>query len=127
MQLLGIGHNGHIGFNEPSDHFTAGTNCVTLQKRTIEANSRFFASEDEVPKKALTMGIRAIMQAKKILMVVTGADKAEILEQAFFGPITPACQASIVQIHPDVVLCADKAALSVILEKHPEVVLFDNL
>ncbi len=121
MQLLGIGHNGHIGFNEPSDHFTAGTNCVTLTQRTIDANARFFASADEVPKKALTMGVRAIMQAKKILMVVTGADKAEILEQAFFGPITPNVQASLVQTPPDGVLAADEAAMSVILKKHPDV------
>ena len=122
IQLLGIGHDGHIGFNEPGDSFVPGTNCVALTEKTIEANSRFFDSADEVPKFALTMGIRAIMQAKEILMVVNGADKAEILEQSFFGPITPAVPASILQLHPNVILCADDAALSGIRAKHPGVI-----
>ncbi len=122
MQLLGIGHDGHIGFNEPGESFVPGTNCVALAEKTIEANSRFFDSADEVPKFALTMGIRAIMQAKEILVVVNGADKAEILEQSFFGPMTPAVPASILQLHPNVILCADDAALAAIREKHPGVI-----
>jgi len=112
MQLLGIGHNGHIGFNEPAEAFALTTNCVTLTQRTLEANKRFFSSIDEVPKQAFTMGIGTIMKAKKILMVITGADKAEALYAAFCGPITPAMPASILQLHPDVTLVADEAALS---------------
>ena len=113
MQLLGIGHDGHIGFNEPADHFSKGTNCVTLTAMTIDANKRFFASADEVPRKALTMGMREIMQAKKIVMVVSGKDKAQILYESFCGPITPQVPASILQLHPDVTLVADEDALSV--------------
>lgn len=117
MQLLGIGHDGHIGFNEPADHFSLGTNCVTLTPMTIEANKRFFASADEVPRQALTMGMREIMQAKKIILVINGRDKAQILYDAVFGPITPMVPASILQLHPDVVLVADEEALSVAREK----------
>lgn len=112
LQLLGLGHNGHIGFNEPADSFSKGTNCVDLTKSTIEANKRFFASEDEVPRQAYTMGIRSIMRSKKILVIVSGADKAEILKQALDGPITPQVPASVLQLHPDVVIVADEAALS---------------
>ncbi len=112
LQLLGIGHNGHIGFNEPADSFPVGTNCVTLQARTIEANSRFFASADEVPKKAFTMGIRAIMNARRILVIVNGADKADIVKAAVTGPVTPAVPVSILQLHPNVTLVGDKAAMS---------------
>ena len=79
LQLLGIGHDGHIGFNEPADHFSCGTNCVELTDMTIDANARFFANRDDVPRQALTMGMQAIMQAKAVLMVVSGADKAEII------------------------------------------------
>ncbi len=112
LQLLGMGHNGHIGFNEPSDVFTKGTNCVDLQESTIEANKRFFASIDDVPRQAYTMGIGTIMAAKKILVVVSGKDKAEIVKKAFFGPITPRVPASILQLHPDVTVVADADALS---------------
>lgn len=112
LQLLGLGHNGHIGFNEPSDAFDKGTHCVNLSERTIQANKRFFASEDEVPRQAYTMGIQTIMSAKKILVVVSGEDKAEIVKEAFFGPITPGVPASILQLHPDVTVVADEAALS---------------
>jgi glucosamine-6-phosphate deaminase len=122
MQLLGIGRDGHIGFNEPGDRFVPGTNHVQLTEDTIDANARFFASADEVPRTALTMGIRAIMQAKKILMVVNGAAKAEILESALFGPITPENPASILQLHPDVVVCGDADAMALIAEKHPEAI-----
>ena len=107
-----MGHNGHIGFNEPGDFFDKGTHCVDLQPSTIEANKRFFESEDDVPKQAYTMGIGTIMKAKKILVIVSGADKAEILKKALYGPVTPKVPASILQMHPDVTVIADKAALS---------------
>ena len=112
LQLLGLGRNGHIGFNEPGDHFEDGTHCVDLKESTIEANKRFFASADDVPKQAYTMGIKTIMQAKKILIVASGEDKAEIVRDAFFGPITPKVPASVLQLHNDVTLVADEAALS---------------
>lgn len=114
LQLLGLGHNGHIGFNEPSDVFIKETHCVDLTERTIEANKRFFASEADVPRQAYTMGIGNIMQAKKILVVVSGADKAAILKEVVSGPITPAVPASILQLHSDVTIVADEAALSVL-------------
>lgn len=112
LQLLGLGHNGHIGFNEPSDIFKAKTHCVDLTETTIQANKRFFASIDDVPRQAYTMGIQTIMQARKILVVVSGAEKAAIVKEAFFGPITPKVQASVLQLHSDVILVADEAALS---------------
>ena len=114
LQLLGLGHNGHIGFNEPADTFTLGTNCVDLQASTIEANTRFFASADEVPRQAYTMGIGSIMQAKKIVVVVSGKDKAKILREVVAGPITPRVPASALQLHPDVTIVADEAALSLL-------------
>lgn len=114
LQLLGIGHNGHIGFNEPSDCFEKSTHCVDLQERTIEANKRFFASIDDVPRQAYTMGIGTIMSAKKILLVAYGKDKAEAISNSFFGPITPQVPGSILQLHPDVILVADEDALSLI-------------
>ncbi|MCI8860801.1 MAG: glucosamine-6-phosphate deaminase [Lachnospiraceae bacterium] len=112
LQLLGLGHNGHIGFNEPSEAFPNGTHCVDLAPSTIEANKRFFASEADVPRQAYTMGIRSIMLAKKIVMVVSGEDKAEILKNVVNGPITPQVPASVLQLHRDVVIVADEAALS---------------
>lgn len=112
LQLLGLGHNGHIGFNEPADAFTVTTNCVDLTESTIEANKRFFASADDVPRQAYTMGIGTIMKAKKILIVVNGEGKADIVAKAFFGPVTPEVPASILQLHPDVTIVADKEALS---------------
>ena len=114
LQLLGLGVNGHIGFNEPDSCFTKGTHEVTLTESTKEANKRFFASIDDVPTKAYTMGVGAIMQAKKVVMIACGANKAEAIKNAFFGPITPECPASILQLHPDFVLVADEAALSLI-------------
>ncbi len=101
IQLLGIGYDGHIGFNEPDDHFTKETHEVTLDESTIEANSRFFASKNDVPTSAITMGMGAIMKAKKVLLIANGAKKWNIVEKAFFGPITPAVPASILQLHPD--------------------------
>lgn len=110
LQLLGLGNNGHIGFNEPSEVFEKWTHCVDLAQSTIEANARFFASIDEVPTQAYTMGIGTIMKAKKILVIVNGAGKADILQQAFYGPITPMVPASVLQLHPDVTVIADEAA-----------------
>lgn len=101
LQLLGIGLDGHIGFNEPDDCFTKETHLVTLDPSTIEANARFFASIDDVPTQAVTMGMQAIMQAKKVLLIANGQNKKEILEKAFYGPITPQVPASILQLHPD--------------------------
>lgn len=112
LQLLGLGHNGHIGFNEPGEAFEKETHCVDLTESTIEANKRFFASADDVPKQAYTMGIKTIMQAKKILIVVNGENKADIVERAFFGPVTPEVPASILQLHNDVTLVGDEAALA---------------
>ena len=112
LQLLGLGHNGHIGFNEPGEAFEKETHCVDLTESTIEANKRFFASADDVPKQAYTMGIKTIMQANKILIVVNGENKADIVERAFFGPVTPEVPASILQLHNDVTLVGDEAALA---------------
>ena len=112
LQLLGLGHNGHIGFNEPGEAFEKETHCVDLTESTIDANKRFFASAEDVPKQAYTMGIKTIMQAKKILIVVNGENKADIVERAFFGPVTPEVPASILQLHNDVTLVGDEAALA---------------
>ena len=112
LQLLGLGHNGHIGFNEPDSAFAQTTHCVDLTESTIEANKRFFASADDVPRQAYTMGIGTIMRAKKILLIVNGEAKADIVAKAFFGPVTPEVPASILQLHNDVVIVGDKAALS---------------
>ena len=114
LQLLGIGHDGHIGFNEPSDAFDMGTHCVDLTEETIEANKRFFASRDEVPRQAYTMGTHTIMSACKVLMIVSGRDKAEIIKKAFFGPVTPHVPASILPMHPNFELVADEDALSLV-------------
>lgn len=112
LQLLGMGHNGHIGFNEPTDYFPLGTHLVDLTQSTIEANKRFFASEADVPRQALTMGVGSIMSAKSVLVVVSGTDKAAIVRSAFRGPITPQVPASILQLHPHVTLVGDRAALT---------------
>ena len=114
LQLLGLGHNGHIAFNEPADHFPVGTHKVELDDSTIQANKRFFEKEEDVPRSALTMGIGSIMGARKILMVVNGKGKAEIVKKAFFGPVTPQVPASVLQLHPDFTLVADEEALSLI-------------
>ena len=116
LQLLGMGRNGHIGFNEPDDHFALITHLVDLAPSTIEANARFFASADDVPKQALSMGIGTIMRARKILVVVSGADKADAVCKAVRGPITPEVPASILQLHPDVTIVGDEAAMSKLME-----------
>ena len=108
LQLLGIGLDGHVGFNEPADCFEKRTHVVDLQKSTIKANARFFASESEVPRQAITMGMGAIMRAKKILLVASGEAKAEILDRALNGPITPKIPASILQLHPDLTVIYSK-------------------
>lgn len=112
LQLLGIGPNGHIGFNEPDDHFQAGTHCVDLTEATIQANKRFFASEEDVPRKAISMGTGNIMSAKTILLVANGKNKATALAAAIKGPVTPQCPASILQFHPNAIIVADEDALS---------------
>ena len=112
LQLLGLGRNGHIGFNEPCAEFPVTTHLVDLTQSTIEANARFFASENDVPRQALTMGIGTIMHARKILVVASGADKAEAVRRTVQGPVTPEVPASILQLHPDVTLICDEAALS---------------
>ena len=111
LQLLGLGHDGHIGFNEPGDCFVPGTHVVALAERTIDANARFFASRDEVPRRAITMGIGQILQARRIVLLVSGADKAEVLYKAVRGPVTPLLPASVLQLHADVTLIGDRAAL----------------
>ena len=112
LQLLGVGRNGHIGFNEPSDCFIKETHVVDLAPSTIEANARFFASADDVPRQAMTMGIGCIMAARRVLLIASGEDEADALYNAFCGPITPRCPGSILQLHDDVVLVGDRAALS---------------
>ena len=106
IQLLGIGHNGHIGFNEPGEAFEKTTHVVELKKSTIDANARFFEDISQVPTHAITMGIKSIMNARRILLIANGKDKREILDKALFGPVTPAVPASILQLHPDLtVIC----------------------
>lgn len=115
LQLLGLGHNGHIGFNEPGEAFEKETHCIDLAESTIEANKRFFEKEEDVPRQAYTMGIKSIMQAKKILVIVSGEGKADIVARAFTGTVTPEVPASVLQLHNDVTLVGDKAALSKLL------------
>lgn len=120
MQLLGLGHNGHIGFNEPAHALIRGTHVVELAEETREANARFFDSIDEVPRQALTMGVGTILKAKKILLVVKGADKAEIVARALQGPITTDVPASLLQTHPNLIVLLDAPAASQLkLEERP--------
>lgn len=117
LQLLGIGGNGHIGFNEPGSAFEKETHLVTLTEQTRQSNARFFSSIGQVPTHAFTMGIKSIMSAKKILLLATGESKAKALYDSFFGPVTPGVPASILQLHNDCIIIADEAALSLIREK----------
>lgn len=112
LQLLGCGHNGHIGFNEPNDYFAKGTHLVTLAQSTIDANKRFFNSIDDVPREAFSMGIQTIMSARKIVIIISGKDKADTVARAFYGPVTPQMPASILQLHPNVDAVVDEPALS---------------
>ena len=114
IQLLGLGHDGHIGFNEPCDHFPVITHEVQLTEMTREANKRFFDSLDDVPTAAITMGVGTVMAARKTLLIATGADKADILYKVFFGPVTPEVPGSILQFHPDVTVICDEAAAAML-------------
>ena len=114
LQLLGIGRNGHIGFNEPSDRFVYGTQIVSLTESTINANQRFFNSIDEVPRKAISLGIGGIMSARRVVLIAMGQDKAQAIRDAVKGDITPRVQASILRAHPDTVFLVDRDAASLL-------------
>ena len=118
FQILGIGENGHIGFNEPADYFTSYTNYVELTESTINANARFFDNIEDVPTHAITMGIKTIMQSKKILLLANGSKKSDILLQALLGKITPKVPASILQLHRDVNVVVDKEASQALIKKY---------
>lgn len=110
LQLLGLGHNGHIGFNEPGEALSGDTHVVELQEKTRTANARFFPTLDDVPTHAITMGVATILKARQILLLVRGEDKAEIVHRALKGPITTQCPASLLQCHPNVVVLLDQGA-----------------
>lgn len=112
LQILGIGHDGHIGFNEPGDEFVSGTNIVTLTDMTIDANTRFFEKREDVPRQAITLGNRNIMAAKRIILLATGKGKARAIAQAIKGNITPKMPASLLQVHPNVQFLLDEDAAS---------------
>lgn len=117
LQILGIGNNGHIGFNEPDVKFEAGTHLVALDDETIEANARFFESAEDVPKEAISMGIRNIMHAKKVVLIANGEAKSAMLKEMLFGPVTPNVPASVLQLHNDVTIILEKeAAVEVLAE-----------
>ncbi len=120
IQVLGIGNNGHIGFNEPSESFSKGTGIVNLTASTIDANARFFENRDEVPTRAISMGVGQIVAARRILLLAMGAGKAEILERALFGDVTPHIPVSILQFSAHVTVCADRAALAEVIRRHPD-------
>lgn len=120
IQVLGIGENGHVGFNEPADTFIGPTHVVSLTESTIKANSRFFKSIEDVPTKAISMGIGSIMKAKKILLVANGEKKARAIHDTLEGPITPHVPASVLQLHPDVTFILDQAAAALLGEYKPE-------
>lgn len=112
LQLLGIGNNGHIGFNEPDDHFTYETHVITLTDSTIDANTRFFNNRDEVPRHAISMGVGNIMKAKTVVLVANGEDKAQAIHDTVKGDITPNVPASILRCHPNCLIFVDEAAAS---------------
>jgi len=114
LQLLGIGRNGHIGFNEPGDSFKSDTHRIKLDERTIKDNARFFKSIDDVPRYAISMGIKTIFSAKKILLIASGVDKAEIIYEMIHGQVRPAVPATILQMHPDVTVILDKDAAALL-------------
>jgi glucosamine-6-phosphate deaminase len=114
LQILGIGHDGHIGFNEPGDAFISGTNIVTLTDMTIDANTRFFEKREDVPRQAITLGNRNIMAAKHIILLATGEGKAKAIKAAIQGNITPKMPASLLQVHPNVQFLLDEAAASLL-------------
>ena len=125
VQVLGIGLNGHIGFNEPAESFSVGTKAVKLTDSTIKANSRFFNNENEVPTMAISMGIDQIMKSKKIILLADGDAKAEIVERALFGEVTPNVPASVLRLAKDVEVYLDEKAISVIVKKHPESIIYE--
>ena len=112
LQVLGIGNNGHIGFNEPADELSDVTHKIAISESTVEANSRFFASADDVPREALTMGMATIMKARKIILMVSGANKNAVLKKVLSGKITTDVPATMLNMHSDVVIIADKDALA---------------
>jgi glucosamine-6-phosphate deaminase len=114
LQLLGIGHNGHIGFNEPSDRFVYGTHVVELTQSTLKANLRFFEREDLVPRRAVSMGIGTIMSSKSIILLALGKEKAQAVYDMVRGEMTPRVQASILRVHPDVTVLLDSGAASLL-------------
>lgn len=114
LQILGIGNNGHIAFNEPAESFAPTTHVVNLTESTIQANTRFFSSSDEVPRQALTMGIGSIMKARSIVIIATGAAKAQAVKDMITGPVDPSCPASVLQLHPCVTVMLDEAAASLL-------------
>ena len=114
LQLLGIGHNGHIAFNEPGDALSARTNVVTLTERTVDANARFFGSRDEVPRQALSMGIGSILSAHRLLMLISGKDKAPAVKQLFSGAVATRFPASLLLSHPNVLILLDEDAASLL-------------
>lgn len=122
LQILGLGINGHIAFNEPSRFIYKGTHKIALTQETINSNKRFFASEDMVPRYAYTMGIKSILDAERILLMVSGSEKAEILCQSLIGEIEPAVPASMLQMHKNLIVCADEAALGVMMERAPQMI-----
>lgn len=122
-QILGVGRNGHIGFNEPDDHFPLNTHIVDLEEGTIEAQRAYYAPGAVIPTQGITMGMRPIMGAKQVILLASGESKAAILEEALFGLVKPEIPASILRFHGNLTVIADRAALSVIIEKHPSVVL----
>ncbi|MGG0285357.1 glucosamine-6-phosphate deaminase [Peribacillus butanolivorans] len=115
LQILGIGQNGHIGFNEPGTSFSSGTHVVALEESTRQANARYFDSIDEVPTRAITMGIATIMKSKEILLLISGEEKAETLKKLIHGEITEEFPASILKKHNNVTIIADQKALSGVL------------
>lgn len=117
VQLLGIGNNGHIGFNEPNEYFDKFTHVVNLTESTIQANTRFFEKKEDVPRTAVSMGIKTIMEAKKIVLVANGKAKADIIYETCFGPITPNVPASALQLHPDVTIIVDEEAYATVAAK----------
>lgn len=119
LQILGIGRNAHIGFNEPDIKFEATTHKVKLDDETIEANSRFFENEADVPRYAISMGIKTIMLAKKVVLLASGSNKAEAVYNAVYGSISPSAPASILQLHRDVTVIVDKEA-GALLQKHTQ-------
>ena len=119
IQLLGIGHNGHLAFNEPGSSLESRTRVEVLAERTRQANARYFDSAADVPERCITQGLGTILEARQLLMVVHGADKAEILHRALTGPVTPDCPASALQLHPHVTVIADEGAAALMTRGTP--------